>query len=145
MKTSTLRQVGIVLSLALMAAFLSAFFHPQRPAWYFVESAEDLRWQISVEDAKTLAETENVLWIDARPRTKFDEGHMPRAILLNADEWGDLMFQNMDTLQSAMSRPVIVYCDGDRCAKSNDVATRLRELLGLDPVYVLKGDWKLLK
>jgi len=145
MKTSTLRQIGIILSLSLAAAVLSAFFHPKRPAWYFVESSENLLWKISFEDAQTLAETEDVLWVDARPRAKFEEAHMPGAILLNDDEWGDLMFQNMDTLQSAMSRPVIVYCDGTRCAKSNDVATQLRELLGLEPVYVLKGDWKLLK
>lgn len=139
------RQVGLIVSLALVAATLSAFFHPNRPAWYFVESAENLRWQISVEEAKTLAAAEEVLWVDARSRQKFEEGHMPGSILLNADEWGDLMFENMDTLQSAMSRPVVVYCDGTFCAKSQDVASQLRELLGLDPVYVLKGDWRLLE
>lgn len=138
-------QVGWIVLLSLVAATLSAFFHPRRPAWFFVESAEVLRWQISVEEARELAAKEEVLWVDARPRKKFEEERLPGSILLNTDEWGDLMFANMDTLQSAMSRPVIVYCDGNRCEKSQDVASRLRELLGLEPVYVLKGDWRLLE
>ncbi len=138
-------QVGLIVLLALLAAALSAFLHPKRPAWYFVESPEVLRWQISVEEAKALAATEEVLWVDARSREKFEEDRLPGSILLNADEWGDQMFENMDTLQTAMSRPVVVYCDGTRCEKSQDVASRLRELLGLDPVFVLKGDWRLLK
>lgn len=139
------KQVGLILGLALVAATLSAFFHPKRPAWYFVASPEVLQWQISPEEAQELASAEDVLWIDARPRAKFEEEHFPDAILLNMDEWGDLMFEHMDTLQTAMDRPVVVYCDGTRCEKSHEVASQLRELLGLEPVYILKGDWRLLK
>lgn len=142
----TLRgQIALILGLTLVAATLSAFFHPKRPAWYFVESPDVVRWQISPEKAKELAATEDVLWVDARSREKFEEEHLPDAILLNADEWGDLMFEHMDALQTAMDRPVVVYCDGTRCAKSQEVASQLRELLGLEPVYILKGDWRLLE
>ncbi|MEX2580649.1 MAG: rhodanese-like domain-containing protein [Verrucomicrobiales bacterium] len=136
------RQIGAILSLALAAAILSAFFHPKRPAWRVVESTEELRWQISLDEAKQLAAANEVLWIDARSRETFEDSSLPNAILLNTDEWGDLMFEHMDVLQSAMDRPVVVYCDGTRCAESHEVATRLRELLGLEPVYVLKGDWR---
>jgi hypothetical protein len=52
------------------------------------------------------------------------------------------MFQHMDRLQDAMRQTVIVYCDGNDCRKSQEVAQQLRELIGLDPVFVLKGDWR---
>ncbi|MEM9016653.1 MAG: rhodanese-like domain-containing protein [Verrucomicrobiota bacterium] len=137
-------QCGLILGLSAVATLISAVFHPKRPAWYEVVSPEELRWQISAEEAKEIAGTGEVLWVDARARTKFEEEHFPEAILLNPMEWGDLMFENMDRLQDAMGSPVIVYCDGNDCKKSSDVARQLRELLGLEPVYVLKGSWRAL-
>jgi len=137
----TFRQMGLIIAVSVVAAGLSAVVHPKRPAWYRVAGAEELRWQIELEAAVKLANEESVLWVDARSREKYEAGHLPNAILLNFGEWGDLMFQNMDVLQSAMERSVIVYCDTSECQKSGEVATRLRELLGLEPVYVLKGNW----
>ena len=139
------KQIAAILGISLLAAIISAAVHPLRPPFYQVESAETLRWQIDVEKAKQLVTTGEVLWVDARSREKFEEAHIEGAILLNVDEWGDLMFQNMDGLQAALGKPVIVYCDGTRCEKSQDVSARLRELLGLEPVYVLKGDWREMK
>jgi rhodanese-related sulfurtransferase len=143
MKTaSTGRQVVIIVALTIFAAGLSAFFHPKRPAWFKVSSPEELRWQILPEEAQRLSKESNVLWVDARERAKFEESHRDGAILLNLAEWGDLMFQHMDILQESFERPVIVYCDGQDCGKSLEVAKRLRELIGLEPVYVLKGSWR---
>jgi len=135
-------QLGILLGVALLASAASAVFHPKRPAWFFVESPEVLRWQIDVEKARALLASDEVLLVDARSRSKYEEGHLPEAILLNQQEWGDLMFQHMDRLQDAMRQTVIVYCDGNDCRKSQEVAQQLRELIGLDPVFVLKGDWR---
>lgn len=138
------KQLLILLGCAFIATVASAVFHPKRPAWFFVESPEVLRWQIDIEKAKSLLAGEKVLLIDARSRTKFEQERHPSAILLNQQEWGDLMFQHMDRLQDAMIQAeiVIVYCDGTDCRKSQEVARQLRELIGLDPVYVLKGDWR---
>ena len=143
MKTnSTVRQVLIIGTITVVATVLSALFHPKRPAWYRVASPEELRWQLSIEEATTLAGEKSILWVDARSREKFEETHLPDAILLNAAEWGDLMFQNMDRLQDAMGNPVVVYCDTAECGKSTYVAQQLRDLIGLDPVYILKGNWR---
>lgn len=138
----TARQVCLILLLALIATAVSALVHPKRPAWYRVVSPEELRWQIDLVKAEELASSESVLWVDARSRKKYEESHLPGAILLNLAEWGDLMFEHMDALQDAMSKPVIVYCDGTDCRKSATIASQLRELLGLEPVYVLKGNWR---
>ncbi|MDF1826084.1 MAG: rhodanese-like domain-containing protein [Verrucomicrobiales bacterium] len=143
MKTgSTPKQVILLCGLAILAAGLSAVFHPKRPAWFKVSSSEELRWQILPEDAIGLSKEANVLWVDAREREAFEAAHQDGAILLNLDEWGDLMFRHMHVLQGAFDRPVIVYCDAEDCGKSREVAKRLRELIGLDPVYVLKGSWR---
>lgn len=136
------KQIAAILGISFVVAIISAAVHPSRPPFFQVESAETLRWQIDIEKANQLTATGEVLWVDARSREKFEESHIEGAILLNVDEWGDLMFQNMDSLQAALGTPVVVYCDGTRCEKSQDVSVRLRELLGLDPVYVLKGDWR---
>ncbi len=140
---STFQQAVLILGIALIAALVTAFVHPKRPPWFEVSDPVEERWNLSVEGArKIVAENDQILWVDARDSSLYKERHFPEAISLNTDEWGDLMFQNMDTLQAAMGNPVIVYCDGSACDKSREVALRLRELLGMDPVYVLKGDWK---
>ncbi len=138
-----LKDAAIIIIVAALATLISAFVHPRRPAWYSVEDTSGIRWNISVERAqKITSEADDALWIDARARKAYEAGHVNSAILLNVEEWDDLMFTHQNTLQKATGHPVIVYCDGSSCEKSKVIATRLRELLGLDPVYVLKGNWK---
>ncbi|MAB76065.1 MAG: hypothetical protein CMO47_06360 [Verrucomicrobiales bacterium] len=142
---STLRQGSLILAISLAASALSFVFHPMRPPWYRVASPDELRWQIDLPAAAALVQEGEVLWVDARSREKYEASHLEDAILLNAGEWADLMFQNLDILQDAMDKTVVVYCDSGECQKSNNVASRLRELVGLDPVYVLKGEWTEMK
>lgn len=136
------KQAGLILGAAFVAAVVTAIVHPKRPAWYFVENPDLARWQISVEKARELLAAGTVVWVDARSQANFDQAHLPGAILLNPEDWGALMFAAQDELQTAFGNPVVVYCDGDRCARSTDVSQRLREMVGLDPVYILKGDWR---
>ncbi|MEM7603374.1 MAG: rhodanese-like domain-containing protein [Verrucomicrobiota bacterium] len=137
-------QIALIVGLALVATLITAVVHPKRPSWYRVSSPEELRWQITPEEIGNLERRDEILWIDAREREKYEAEQFPGAVLLNLGEWSDLMFQNMETLQDAFERPVVVYCDSESCGKSQEVAKRLRELIGLNPVYVLKGDWRAL-
>lgn len=132
---------GILLA-ALLAGAVSAWLHPRRPPWYEVESTERQRYSLDLEGARALTRASEVLWIDARTRQAYEQGHLPGALLLNQEEWGDLMFEHQFTLSAAIDQVVVVYCDGSGCTRSADIAQRLRELLGLDPVYVLQGDWR---
>ncbi|MEM1443927.1 MAG: rhodanese-like domain-containing protein [Verrucomicrobiota bacterium] len=143
--TSMPGQLALILVLSVLAAVVTGFVHPKRPPWYRVASAEELRWRIDTVQARELIQNEDVLLIDAREREKFEASHLPGAVLLNLAEWSDLMFENMETLQDSFERSVVVYCDTDTCGKSQEIAKRLRELIGLDPVYVLFGDWRELK
>lgn len=136
------KQVAWILGCALAAGGASAVFHPKRPPWHEVEDPAEARWTIDPEKAGGLLAAGPVVWIDARSRKAYEAGHVPGALLLNAEEWGELMFEHQFALQEAFQRPVIVYCDGASCERSREIAQRLRELLGLDPVFVLKGDWR---
>jgi len=141
-RNSLARQVIAIAALSLVAAVLTAWLHPLRPPWYRVAGSLDERWRIAPEGVAALrAEGASLIWVDARPRADYESGHREGAILLNLEEWNDLMFQQMDALQMARHSPVLVY-GGDERAAAFEVAKRLRELLGLDPVFVVEGDWR---
>lgn len=136
------RQIGLILLGATVAGTASAFLHPLRPPWFETEDPETLRWRLPVAEAKALKSAGPVVWIDSRKREAYEKGHLPGALLLNAEEWGELMFEHQVALQEAFERPVVVYCDGAGCERSDEIARQLRELLGLEPVYVLEGSWR---
>lgn len=142
---STWRQALLILALASLAAGLSASFHPRRPPWFETSDPATVRWEIDLAAARAMSAEGPVVWIDSRPRADYDKGHLGGALLLNPEEWGDLMFEHQEALRAAFDHPVVVYCDGEGCERSADIAQRLRELLGLDPVYVLKGPWRELR
>ena len=138
----TLREgLGIVLVSAglALATFL---FHPRSPSLVLVE--ETTRWDIPVEKIEEVlgADAGRVFWVDSRPDDHFEKGHIEGALLLNKEGWAEQVMGNQDLLQEALGRPVIVYCDGRGCQRSKEIAERLRQLIGLEPVYVLKGDWR---
>lgn len=136
------REVAIIMGIVLCFTTLSAFFHPKRPAWYQVMDEDEKLWSIDEQRAAELVANGNVLWVDARKAENFDKAHYPGAISLDLDDWGNSLFQHQTLIQASMDFPVIVYCDGNRCDRSKDVAKRLRELMAMDPVYLLKGKWQ---
>ncbi len=125
-----LRQTILLLVLALLPAVVSGVVQ--------------LRWNNAEElapgevRAATVHEWgEKVQWVDARPRDKFEAGHINGALLLNEDEWSKLVPAFLDAWDP--DRPVVVYCDGGSCEASHAVAQRLREELKIGDVHVLKG------
>ena len=114
------KQVGLILLLAALAGTASAFLHPRKAPWLAIENPSEMRWKISLTEAKALLSGVPVFWIDARNRSKYEEQHVPEAILLNPEEWGELMFENQQALQAVLSQPVVVYCDGETCTRSSD-------------------------
>ncbi len=127
-----LRQLAAVLGLALLPALVSG--------------AIQLQWNAQPpvsRDEVTLATVQHwgghVLWVDARSRAKYARAHIPDAILLNEDEWNDLVHTFLDAWDPDV--PVVVYCDGGSCDASHAIAERLRTDFKIEKVYVLKGGW----
>lgn len=96
---------------------------------------------ISLESALKLP---GPLWIDARGANDFAQGAMPGALLLNEDNWSQSIATVLE--QWHPGRSIIVYCGSRACSASHAVAKRLRGAeYQLEPVYVLRGGWEILK
>ncbi len=134
----TLIQALVIIAIATGIAVASIWLHPRAPAWYLTRTTDV--WELSPDQVSGLGG--GVVWIDARSDAEYAKDHRPGAILLNEENWGDLVFAVQDELSDAIGKPVVVYCDGSGCERSHHIAERLRQLIGLDPVYVLKGDWR---
>ncbi len=126
------RQLALVLALALIPALVSG-------AWQFQWKKEEVLAPGEVLLPTVRSWGEAVQWVDARARSKYDQRHIPGAILLNEDEWDKLVSHFLDEWDPDKS--IVVYCDGGTCDASKAVAERIRDELKLGNVYVLKGGW----
>lgn len=123
-----LREAAFVATIALLPASIS---------W--------ARWQASSKDLApyevTLGDqrisTSNVVWVDARSRADYDNGHIVGAILLNEENWDSLLGSVFQAWQP--ETPIVVYCNAG-CQSSEKIAQRLREM-GIEPVYYLRGGY----
>ena len=128
-----LRQLALLLALALAPAIVSG--------------AIQLTWQkpaALAENEVTLATAQawgdKIVWVDARPRAKFEREHIPGAVLLNEDEWVRLVGPFLDEWEPGKN--IVVYCDGGSCDASHAVAKRIKEELQVEsPVWVLHDGW----
>ena len=130
----TFQHGALILVFSLVAAGAAYFVHPNSPE--LVDSSIEL----SIHDALAM---HDVQWIDARVESDFETAHHPGARLLNEERWEELLSVFMETWSPDVA--VVVYCSSQSCARSHEVATRLREELGVDNVYSLKGGWEALQ
>jgi rhodanese-related sulfurtransferase len=136
---AALLQATVLVLLSAVAGAISYRFHPRAPALYLFEEtvAED---EVNLRMALDLESKGGVLWIDARSRAEFEKSHVPGAHLLNAEEWETLMFEMVDVL-SSNTKPIIIYCDSQKCDQSRLIAEKLRDL-GNQDIRVLRGGWQ---
>jgi rhodanese-related sulfurtransferase len=142
--TSSIARIRVLLALAAVAATVTWWIHPQRPPWRAVSSSGDHRWIVDEEAARALARSGTFLYVDVRSDAAYSDGHLVDALRFAPSEWGELVFAHLDALEDHRGKPVLVYGDPPDRVSCLDVASRLRELLGMDPVYVLEGDWRVL-
>lgn len=131
-------QAGIFVGLAAVGAWTTSVWHPRAPALRLVE--EPLR-DDEVSLSRVMDEWNGeVIWLDARPRSEYEKGHIPGAYLLNEEGFLDQLIDLLDVLQMA-ERPVIIYCNGARCEASRKIREQLMMQFPLEDVWVLKGGW----
>jgi rhodanese-related sulfurtransferase len=119
--------------IALVCGGAAYFAHPLAPSFGLDELS------ITLEEAQSEPE---VFWIDARTDEDFERGHLDGAILLNEERWENLLIDFLDRWPpDAM---VVVYCSSQACMRSHEVAERLREELGVEEIFALKGGWETL-
>jgi rhodanese-related sulfurtransferase len=103
-------------------------------------SVEVDEWGVELSE---ISNWESILWVDARSHEAYEKMHHDRAIHLSEDDWdsglGNLLMEwDMDT-------PIVVYCDGQHCANSREIAARLRTEIGEEKIYWLVGGWEVLQ
>ena len=128
------RKAGLIMSIALIPAIATGLLHPKRPQWTKPGSEYEVYFQQVGQWGN------QVLWVDARPRSEFEHDHIPGAVLLNEDEWDRLLDGFLDHWQR--NSRVVVYCSSVSCEASIQVAERLKREVRIENVYVLKGGWK---
>ena len=97
-------------------------------------SQEPEAGEIRLADAQAL----NAIWVDAGGMKKFEERHIPEALLLDEDDWDAGLFELMN-IWLIEPRPIITYCESEACGRSKRIAERLRESLPDAEIYSLKG------
>ncbi len=128
------KEIILVLIISSIFAIASWKFHPDMISF---KDGKVLEGEITINEA--LKNSDSIIWVDARNREKFDEGHITNAKLLNEDDWDNLLFDFMQIFDP--DKKIVVYCDSGGCHASKNVAQRLRNELQIDNIYTLKGGW----
>jgi rhodanese-related sulfurtransferase len=93
---------------------------------------------ITLKQAYKLYRSGNVLFIDARDKWEFADGHISGAI--NIPEYNfDKSNPVLKTIPK--NKTIVSYCDGDDCEMSVKLADNLFNL-GYEKVYIFFGGWK---
>jgi len=124
----------IIILLAALPAAVSGYLQLE---WHGAQQPELQPDEVRAGTARMWGS--HVLWVDARSHERYDAGHVNGAILLNEDHWEELVPAFLDAWDP--EKTIVVYCDGGKCDASRAVATRLRDELKLESVYVLQGGW----
>lgn len=134
-------QAALLVALSAGAGALSYRWHPSAPALYVHLETKLAEGEISLDQALAMERQGGVLWVDARARSEFEKEHVPGALLLNEQEWEQLMFDAMETL-ARNDKPIVIYCDAQRCDASHRLARKLTDVLPVPAVHVLAGGWQ---
>jgi|WetSurMetagenome_2_1015567.scaffolds.fasta_scaffold86943_2 rhodanese-related sulfurtransferase len=95
---------------------------------------------ISLDEVEALFISRSALFLDARSRDLFAEGHIQGAANLPWDEFDQSFALVMADIPQ--ETPLVTYCDGESCGLSKDLAIALLEK-GYTNVRVLVNGWTL--
>jgi rhodanese-related sulfurtransferase len=132
-----LRQSAVLVALALLPAAVQALYLRDKIPWQSRVAESDF---VEVQTARGWGA--NVIWVDARPSDEFERDHIPGAVSLNEDRWGEALSQFLAKDWSP-EKKIVVYCSAASCNLAEDVARRLREEAKLpNEIRILKGGWE---
>jgi rhodanese-related sulfurtransferase len=134
---SLLRHSAVLLAIALVPGAVQAIYLRDKIPWQARVAESDF---VEVDTARGWGA--NVLWVDARPPNEFERGHIPGAVSLNEDRWGEALPEFLAKDWSP-DKKIVVYCSAASCNLAEDVARRLRDEAKLpNEIRILKGGWE---
>lgn len=135
---TALRQALLLILLASAAGTTAFWLHPQAPALYLTE--EPLQPdEITLKDLSQRWKGD-VIWLDARSQDQYAIAHIPEARLLNEQKFDDQLLEMLDILQTN-TKPIIIYCTGQKCEASRHVREKLLSRVPIEheKCFILKG------
>lgn len=140
-------QVPALILLALFSALCLNHFRPSGIPlvgdWSQEARFSDAKGEslvISLEEARQGFERQALLFLDARPRDQYVQGHIRGALSLPWQDAEDCFLEVAEHLDSG--KPMVTYCDGETCELSHDLALFLKAS-GFDNIRVLVNGWTL--
>lgn len=127
------KRATILVAISICLAALTITSSPELQSSHLVET--DMSDQISIQEAMSM---DGILWVDAREREAYVDGHIPSAVLLNETEFETGLPLLLD--QWHPGQTIIAYCGTEQCDASAHVAKRLKEA-GIEDVFILQGGW----
>ena len=129
----------ILLGVSVIVAFIVNFISPAGIAvvgqWDTTEGVITARakndvvaGKLEIEDpvqAKQIYDSGNVLFVDARTRDDYDEGHIPGAASLPVGQFDEHINAFLD--RHDIERPIVTYCSGRTCEDSHFLAQLLMD------------------
>ncbi|MDA8133046.1 MAG: rhodanese-like domain-containing protein [Desulfobacteraceae bacterium] len=140
-----LHDAGFILLLAVAAGLAVNLIRPDSIPFVQDWSAESRLSEddgnslaISLPEAEALFRENKAVFLDARDKALFDEGHIKGAKSLPWYEVDDHFQQVVPGLDR--QTPVITYCDGESCNLSHELALFLKNM-GFAEARVLVNGW----
>lgn len=146
MKNLNIKNIIIILSFSIIIAFSLNIFS-ENPISLIgkqeivIEKGKYNIEPITIEKAFEMLNTNGIVFIDAREKIEFLEGHIQGAtnIPLYDYEKNNIQIKNMDK-----NNTLIIYCDDEQCGLSKMLAEKMVKD-GFMKIKILTGGWSLWK
>ena len=133
-------QSFILLGVSVTVAFIVNYFSPAGIAmvgqWDTTTGVITAKAQndvvsgkLEIEDVilvKKIFDNGNALFVDARTRDDYDDGHIPGAVSLPIGQFDEMIDPFLD--QYDVEQPIVAYCSGRTCEDSHNLAQLLLDL-----------------
>ena len=144
-------QTVIMLGVSVLLAFIVNYFSPagialvgqwDTNAGVITAKAKNdvVSGKLEIEDviqARQIFDGGNILFVDARTRLDYEDGHIPGAISLPIGEFDELIDSFLD--QHDIEQPIVTYCSGRTCEDSHILAQLLMDFGYIDVKVFIDG------
>ncbi len=96
---------------------------------------------IGLDEFRRMAEAKTAVIFDARASVYYRQGHVPGALNLSREDFGQDYLRLRAALEKDKNSPIVVYCSGGTCHDSKMVAQALTSL-GFTRVRIFPGGWE---
>ncbi len=139
---NTLGQLAAIIAISFAAAEVTFLVKGPPVRTFLCDPAALKPDEICLEQ---IPKDTKILWVDARPRKKWEKSGLPGSVLWNLDPTeNNQKFEAEIVPQILETSRVIVYCGDENCGLSREVAKRIRALDLGPEVLVLRGGWQAL-